>query len=61
MNNLNFFKYKLKVIILKDLVLYKEVIKLYYNNLLIKYYKVKKILKFFKKILILKKYKNKYL
>ena len=42
MDNLGLFKYKLRVIILKDLILYKEVIKLYYNNLLIKYYKIKK-------------------
>jgi hypothetical protein len=49
MNNSGFFKYKSRVIILKNLILYKKVIKLYYNNFLIKYYKIKKILKFFKK------------
>jgi hypothetical protein len=49
MNNSGFFKYKLKVIILKNLILYKEVIKLYYNDFLIRYYKVEKILEFFKR------------
>ena len=49
MNNLNLFKYKLRVIILKDLILYKEVIKLYYNNPLIRYYKVKKTFEFLKR------------
>jgi hypothetical protein len=49
MDNLSFFKYKLKAIILKDLILYKEVIKLYYNDLLIKYYKIKKTFELFKR------------
>jgi hypothetical protein len=49
MNNLNFFKYKLRIIILKDLILYKKVIKLYYNNSLIKYYGIKKTFEFFKR------------
>jgi len=43
------FKYKSRVIILKDLILYKKVIKLYYNNSLIRYYKVEKTLEFFKR------------
>jgi hypothetical protein len=49
MDNLSFFKYKLRVVILKNLILYKKVIKFYYNNFLIKYYKVEKTFKFFKK------------
>jgi hypothetical protein len=49
MDNLSLFKYKLRVIILKDLTLYIKVIKLYYNNPLIKYYKVEKTFKFFKR------------
>ena len=49
MNNLSLFKYKLRVIILKNLILYKEIIKFYYNNPLIKYYKIKKIFKLFKR------------
>ena len=49
MDNSSLFKYKLRVIILKDLILYKEVIKLYYNNPLIKYYKIEKIFKLFKR------------
>ena len=43
------FKYKSRVIILKDLILYKKVIKLYYNNPLIEYYRIKKILEFLKR------------
>jgi hypothetical protein len=49
MNNSGLFKYKLRIIILKNLILYKKVIKFYYNNSLIKYYKIKKILEFFKR------------
>jgi hypothetical protein len=49
MNNSGFFKYKLKVVIPEDLILYKEVIKFYYNNSLIKYYRIKKIFEFFKR------------
>ena len=49
MDNLSLFKYKSRVIILKDLTLYKEVINFYYNNPLIRYYKVKKTLEFFKR------------
>ena len=49
MNNSGLFKYELRVIILEDLVLYKEVIKFYYNNPLIRYYRVEKILEFLKR------------
>ena len=43
------FKYKSRVVMLKDLILYKEVIKLHYNDPLIRYYKVKKTLEFLKR------------
>ena len=49
MNNSGLFKYELRVIILENLVLYKEIIKFYYNNPLIEYYKIEKIFKFFKR------------
>jgi len=48
-DNSSLFKYELRAIILKNLVLYKQVIKLYYNNPLIKYYKIEKIFKFLKR------------
>ena len=49
MDNSGLFKYKSRVVMLKDLILRKEVIKLYYNNPLIRYYKVKKTLEFLKR------------
>ena len=49
MDNSGLFRYKSRVIISKDLILYKEVIKFYYNNPLIEYYRIEKILEFFKR------------
>ena len=49
MDNSSLFKYKSRVIILKNPVLYKEVIKFYYNNPLIEYYRIEKILKLFRR------------
>jgi hypothetical protein len=49
MDNSSLFKYGLKVIILEDLILYKKIIKLYYNDFLARYYRVEKILEFFKR------------
>ena len=49
MDNSGLFRYKSRVIIPEDSVLYREVIKLYYNNPLVGYYKVEKILEFLKR------------
>ena len=48
-DNSGLFRYELRVIILENPVLYKEIIKFYYNNPLIEYYKIEKILEFFKR------------
>jgi hypothetical protein len=49
MDNSSLFKYKSRVVILKDLTLREEVIKFHYNNLLIKHYKIKKMLELLKR------------
>ena len=49
MDNSGLFRYELRVIILENPVLYKEIIKFYYNNLLVKYYRIEKILEFLKR------------
>jgi len=49
MDNSGLFRYELRVIILENPVLYKEIIKFYYNNPLIEYYKIEKILEFFRR------------
>ena len=49
MDNSGLFRYESRVIILEDPVLYREVMKLYYNNPLIGYYRIEKILELFKR------------
>ena len=49
MDNSGLFRYKSRVIIPEDPVLYREVIKLYYNNPLVGYYGIEKILEFLRR------------
>jgi hypothetical protein len=49
MDNLSLFKYKSRVVMLKDLALRGEVMKLYHDDPLIRHYKVEKTLELFKR------------
>ena len=49
MNNSSLFRYESRVIIPEDPVLYREVIKLYYNNPLAGHYGIEKTLEFLKR------------
>ena len=49
MDNSGLLRYELRVVIPKDLVLYKEVIKLYYNDPLVGHYRVEKTLELLKR------------
>jgi hypothetical protein len=49
MDNSGLLKYEFKVVMLKDLTLREEVMKLHYNDPLIRYYKVEKTLELLKR------------
>ena len=49
MDNSGLFRYESRVIVPEDPALYEEVIKLYYNNPLVEYYRIEKILELLKR------------